>query len=132
MKSVVHNHNQAMNFLTKACRDLGEEFQKAQLLEIKEFKPPKTNPQNRKMHGMWRELAKFTGSSAANMKEYFKDTWGSDSDYPVIINGTAKIVKKSVADYSKMDCIDMIEHIYRVGSEAGYVFKADDVSCLNA
>ena len=121
MKSVVRCRNECITAIDRACTRLGMNFEHPQMLSIFRYRPPKTNEQNAKMHVMWRELGHLVGHTEADMKEFFKEEYGET--VKVRIGEKWKMVKKSCADYTKDECSDMIEHIYRVAAEAGYVLS---------
>lgn len=123
MKAVIRSHNEGANFLSRACRDLGEQFDKPQLIEIKRYHPPRSLPQNAKLHAMIGELANEIGYSAAELKDWLKLEYGV---YKTLdINGRKTNIPKSTAEYTKIEMAELIGHVERIGAEMGFRFSDD-------
>jgi hypothetical protein len=121
MKSVIRTHNDALRFVDRATRELGATFDKPQLIELKQYRPPRSLPQNAKMHVMIGELAKEVGYSASELKDWFKLEHGPKQRFT--FGGIDKMIPKSTASYTKMEMIEFIGQIERVGAEMGFVFE---------
>ncbi len=121
MKSVIRNHNSGYRFIDKACNEIGQIFEKPYLIEIKPYKPPRTLPQNARFHAMINELAKEIGYSASDLKDWLKLEYGPKKYF--VFQGIEKDIPMSTADYNKVQMIDMIGHLERIGAEIGFVFS---------
>ena len=121
MKAVIRNKNEGINFLTRACSGLGEKFENPQLIEVKRYKPPRSLPQNAKFHVMLGELANEIGYSLDDLKDYFK--WEFGPKQCISIGGKDRMIPRSTASYSKMEMVEMIGQVERVGAENGFQFS---------
>jgi hypothetical protein len=121
MKTVIRSHNEGLNFLTLACRDLGEHFDKPQLIEIKRYKPPRSLPQNARCHAMIGELANEIGFSAAELKSWLKIEFGPHE--PFTFGNYESYIPKSTAKYNRQEMSDFMMHIERIGAEMGFQFS---------
>lgn len=73
-KIVIRSHEQMASLGADIRRQLAEH---PVLVEYKEYRPPRTLPQNSKIHAMLSELAQFTGDDAGDLKNEIKrtDVW---------------------------------------------------------
>lgn len=84
------------------------------LVQVADYVPPKTHAQNSKLHALFTELALQIDGTKSEVKSYFKDLYGPK------VNVMGRKVNKSVADYTREECSEMIEHVYHDAAEAGY------------
>jgi len=89
------------------------------LVTITDWKPPSTNSQKAKIHAMIDELAAAVGYTSGEMKQILKDEVGA---YFTDRKGNRR--PKSIADYSKQELSDLIEHTYRLAAEAGVLLES--------
>lgn len=121
MKEIVKSMNDAYRFVDRYCTTHGREFNKLHTIEIKEYRKPRTLPQNAKCNAMIRELAKEIGYSFDDLKYWLKAEHGPIRE--VIINGVVREVPVSTTKYTAEQMTDMIGHIERIGAEMGFRFS---------
>lgn len=123
MKAVVRCRNSAYRFVDKTCNGLGEQFD-PQLIEIKPYKPPRTNEQNALLHVLFREVANHVGRSEDEIKDIFKYQYGHMKRIELF--GSVTYVPKGTSEYNKQELSDMVEQVYRKGNEWGVEFSDGD------
>ena len=121
MKAVVRCRNSAYKFVDRVCNGLGEQFD-PQLIEIKKFKPPRTNEQNALLHVLFREVAQHVGRSEDEIKDIFKMEFGSIKTIE-LPNLDIIYIPKGTSEYNKQELSDMVEQVYRKGAEWGVEFS---------
>ena len=121
MKAVVRNHSEAIRFIDRACVELGQQFDKPQLIEIKRYKPPRSLPQNARCHAMIGELAKEIGYTAAELKDWLKIEFGPHEEFN--FGDHQSWIPKSTAKYTKAEMSDFMAHIERIAAEMGFMFS---------
>jgi hypothetical protein len=123
MKSVIYNHNDAVRFVHKVSAKLGDTFEKPQIIECKLYRPPRTLPQNAKLHAMIGELAANFGYSASELKDWLKWEYGPKKEFS--FRSHRKMIPKSTAEYSKLEMIEFIGQVDRIATENGFTFSHD-------
>ena len=121
MKAVIRQRNDALRFVDRFCSENGVHWEKPQLIEIKRYSPPRSMPQNAKLHAMIRELATELGYTEDELKDYFKLTFGPQKIMRVA--GEEKRIPLSTTEYNKVQMTDLIAHVERVGAELGFRFS---------
>ena len=121
MKTVIRNRNDALRFVDRYCTEYGVNWELPQMIEIKRYKPPRSLPQNAKLHAMIRELATEIGYSEDELKDYFKSTFGPQK--VLFVLGNEKRIPKSTTEYNKLEMADMIGQVERIGAELGFRFS---------
>ena len=124
MKAVVRCRNSAYKFVDRVCNGLGEQFD-PQLIEIKKFKPPRTNEQNSLLHCLFREVAQHVGRSEDEIKAIFKYQYGKMKK--IELYGNVTYIPKGTSEYNKQELSDMVEQVYRKGAEWGVEFSDGDI-----
>ena len=124
MKAVIRNYDDAISFIHRVFDKLGEEFQKPQLIECKDYHPPRTLDQNRRLHWMIGLLASHIGYSPSELKDWFKIEYGPKKKF--VYGNYAAMIPKSTAEYSKMEMIEFIGQIDRVAAELGFQFPENE------
>jgi len=90
-------------------------------VSVRKFEPPKSGAQNAKLHVLLARFADCSGDERSYIKEVFKHLHG-----PMIVVrlGTKEVATaKSIAEYTKAEASDMIEHVLMVAAEQGYVIE---------
>ncbi len=121
MKEVIRSHNDGYRFIDRACTKIGQHFDKPHLIEIKPYKPPRSLPQNAKLHSMIRDLAEHTGYSEAEMKDVIKAEFMPVK--AVEIGQRILDIPLSTTELTRELMSELIEHVYQLGAEANCVFK---------
>ncbi len=121
-KAVIRCRNSAYRFIDRACNSLGEQFD-PQLIEIKKFKPPRTNEQNALLHVLFREVAQHVGRSEGEIKDIFKYQYGHMKK--IELYGDVSFVPKGTSEYNKQELSDMVDQVYRKGAEWGVEFSEE-------
>jgi len=117
LKQVVRSHNDAYRFVDKVCNDLGQTFERPQLIEMRLYKPPRSLPQNARLHCMIRALSDYTGHSESELKSWFKAEYGPTKRLQVGSQG--QVIPLSTIDYNKKQMTELIDHVDRVCAENG-------------
>ena len=76
MKQTVANSQILWRLFANTVDLLGETFEKPQLVTIEDYKPPRSLPQNARLHCMIRALSDYTGHSESELKSWFKAEYG--------------------------------------------------------
>jgi len=97
MKAVCRSRNACYKFVDRACIDLGEQFEKPHSIEIKQFKPARTNEQNALLHCLFREVANHVGRPEDEIKEIFKYQYGTMKKLELY--GDVTYVPKGTSEY---------------------------------
>ena len=124
MKQVVRSRNDAHRFIDRVSNGLGETFEKPYLIDIKEFKPPRSNAQNALLHVLFREIGLHVGRPEDEIKDIFKYQYGVMKKLELF--GDVTYVPKGTSDYNKQELSDMVEQVYRKGAEWGVEFTDQD------
>ena len=69
----------------------------------------RSNPQNDQMHVLFREIARKTGHTVGEIKEYAKVNLLGTKE--VVINGTKTEIPQPTSDLSRMDASDFISQL---------------------
>ena len=117
MKQVVRDRVTAWRLFAKALDSLGETFDEPQLLTIEEYQPPRSLPQNARLHAMIRALSQHTGHSESELKDWFKAEYGPHKRLQVGMQG--KMIPLSTTQYTKRQMMELIDHVDRVCAENG-------------
>lgn len=115
MKQVVKNTQVLWRIFAKVADELGEEFEKPQLLTIEDYKPPRSLSQNARLHCMIRALSNFTGHSESELKDWFKAEYGPKKRLQVGSQGQQ--IPLSTTLYTKKQMAEFMEHVDRVCAE---------------
>ena len=120
MRSICRSRNAAIRFVDQLCSEIGEDWNKPYLISAKVFKPPRTNPQNAKLHAMFRDLSAHTGFSEQEVKDWLKLEYGPKK--VVQIGDTVKSIPKGTSEYTREEFSDFIDRVFQVGAEIDCVF----------
>ena len=86
-------------------------------LTLANLRAPRTNSQNRKLHALFREIAKYTGYSEREIKELIKVSYGPVK--PVSLNGEQRAIAKPTHEYSIDELSCLIERCHQIAAEIG-------------
>ncbi len=120
MKAVVRSRQDLNSWVYRVCEQLGDNFDKPYTVTIQKFHRPRTTDQNAKVHAMFRELARFTGHSEADVKDYIKAEFGPTRQ--VKIGKYTNQVPAGSSTWNVETCSMIIEELYRIGAEIGCEF----------
>ena len=123
MKAVARTRNDCYRFVDRVANGLGETFEKPQSIEIKLFKPARTNEQNALLHVLFREVASHVGRSEDEIKAIFKKQYGHMKK--IELYGNVTYIPKGTSEYNKQELSDMVEQVYRKGAEWGVEFSEE-------
>lgn len=123
MKQVVRNRVTAWRAFSKATDLLGEVFEKPYLLTFEEYKPPRSLPQNARLHCMIRALSQHTGHSESELKAWFKAEYGPSKRLQVGSQG--QVIPLSTTEYTKGQMAELIAHVDRVCAENGVYVESE-------
>lgn len=115
MKQICKNSQSLWRVFAKFCDENGEEFEKPQLVEIRDYVPTRSLPQNARLHCMIRNLSQHTGHSESELKSYFKAEFGPTKRLQVGSEG--RVIPLSTTQYTRKQMAEMIEHVDRVCAE---------------
>ena len=124
MKHVVRSALQFETYTLPKIREAIETYPIT--VEWKEYKPPRTLSQNRKVHAMLTDLANFTGDK--NIKQWIKQMEFWPQVY-VEHFGQGKTIPKSEADLEREESSIVIDHLYMIGAdltEHGFMWSHND------
>lgn len=124
MKVVCKNRTTAWRVFAKALDPLGDPFEKPYLLTFEEFKPPRSLPQNARLHCMIRALSKHTGHSESELKDFFKAEYGPHKRLQVGTEG--KMIPLSTTLYTKKQMAELMEQVDRVCAECGVYVEGEE------
>ena len=120
MNRIIRSRNELHCWADDVGNQLGENF-KAHKVTIQPYVPYRTDDQNAKVHAMMGELAKFTGHSASDIKDYIKVEFAPSKK--VTIGKYTNQVPVSSTLWDVETCSMIIEELYRIGAEIGYQFQ---------
>ena len=120
-KSVCRGKTGAHRFIDQVCKDIGDEWERPYDVIVRRFRSRRTLDQNARMHAMWRELSVFTGHTDDEIKDWFKLEYGKKKN--IGFASKRHLVPESTTNYTRSECSDMIEHIFRIGAEIGCEFS---------
>lgn len=120
MKQVCQNPDQARTAFGKFMQ--AADWQKPYMLEFKLYKRPKTSAQNARMHAMWREVALHVGRTEDEIKAIFKQEYGPEKVVKLPDGNSVRVIK-GTSEYTREECSNMIEQIYRKGAEWSVPFS---------
>lgn len=104
----------------KRCNEKNGGYAK---ITIETPRKARTLPQNAKFHAMCQELAVYTGNDMEDVKIGVKER-AMSRGYPHKLNEiSGNIQPKSSADVDTSEMAILIETLYEVAAEFGYVFK---------
>jgi hypothetical protein len=120
MRAVVRTTADLQRFVDRVAEKLDG---KPYTVTIKRFHRPRTQPQNRLLHTLFREMAFEVGYTENEIKEYFKSEFGPKKT--IRIGGGERVVPKGTSEYTVMEMMDLIEHVHRVAGEMGIILQLD-------
>ena len=121
MKIVIRNRDEGLQAINDFYSLQGTDLTEPKLLEVKRYRPPRSLPQNAKLHVMIGELADHTGYSPSELKEWLKLEYGIYQK--ITISGKSANIPLSTASYTKQQMAELIGHIERIGAELGFQFS---------
>lgn len=86
---------------------------------VRRAKKRRTPKQNRMMHMVWGFFEELAGWGKDEAKEWFKEQYGPVIE--MVLGGTRRSVPKPSAKYTPKEAQEMIDTVYRVANEAGFV-----------
>ena len=109
MKRVLKTAQQVEYFSLELKRQMTD---KGLMVEVKEFKPPRTLSQSAKIHAMLADLAFWEQITPAAMKSFIKtlEFWPVEA-----VKG--KYIPMSEADLTREQESDIIEHLYMIAAQ---------------
>ena len=117
MRKVVASLDALWKVFAEIGHSHGDEFSKPLMVTIEEWKPPRSLPQNARLHCMIRALSDFTGHSESELKEWFKAEYGPTKRLQV--GKTGRIIPLSTTLYTRKQMAELIDHVDRVCAENG-------------
>ena len=126
MKGVIRSHNDAYRFVDKVCNDLGQTFERPQLITIEPVKKIRTLAQNAYLFGVCYPTILECGSEELRgwTKDDLHDFFLIDHFGSEVIEGFGKrrhTPLKRSAKLSKIEFSDYIAHIQLFCAERGIV-----------
>ena len=129
MKRTVKNTVSLWRMFTKIADELGETFEKPQLVTVEDYKPPRSLTQNAKLHVMIRTLADKVGYSESELKDWFKHEFGPQKRLEFEgkwgVGQRVKVIPKSTTEYTREEMAQMIEHVDRICAENGVYVETE-------
>ena len=123
MRKVVASTHALWMIFKQVGEKYGEVFEKPLMVTVEEYRPPRTLPQNARLHCMIRALSEFTGHSESELKDWFKAEYGPTKRLQVGSQGN--IIPLSTTQYNRKQMAEMIDHVDRVCAENG-VYVEDE------
>ena len=121
MKKVIHSYDELLNVVERLVEKNLLTFQHPYTFEIKPYKPPRTLPQNAKLHAMIGVLANHIGYGSSELKDWLKLEYGPKKRFEY--GEHVSMIPKSTAAYTKTEMIAFIDQGDMIAAEAGYRFE---------
>lgn len=126
VKQVVKTADALWKVFSRISQDLGSDFERPQLVEVKDYKPPRSLSQNARLHCMIRALADFCGYSESEMKLWLKIEHGPKKR--VQVGDSDKIVPMSTVDYNRAQMTAFMDAVDRTCAEQGVYVNTDELA----
>ena len=117
MREIHRNTQTLWRMFSNVATELGEEFDRPQMVIVEDYKPPRSLSQNARLHCMIRALSDHTGHSESELKDWFKAEYGPTKRLQVGSQGN--MIPLSTTQYTKKQMAELMDHVDRVCADCG-------------